>query len=269
MLRRFYPGDDRTFGALWALPASPSTPGPTGAVDLRNMRARAIMLDPEYTSPGAAVGVNLGDGHPRILRPGDVLAVPAGMAVLPTKFSVWNAERAHAERALGALTQLVGCVAFLAAENVNELLIFQKTPPRESVRVIGYSAAILPPVGGNPAIFDFASLVAAASGLRGLRLDVVALDAGGNAMVAPADLAATLRLWRSSMAFGFDKAKTPDNPTLQPAQLWVPISGNLLVSQTDMSFDLPVEVGGLLVGVSAENLAGAGVAALGGMLEGR
>ncbi|BDG07603.1 hypothetical protein [Anaeromyxobacter paludicola] len=282
--RVFLPDDPslkrgKTSYAAWGTAAVPAVRQAPGVRVDCGGAVYSITLDPEYTTPGVVMAVDPnGSGNPVLLRPGETLPVPQGCS----SFQAWNPVGLWARFGDAAGPQL-GYVGFLVGTELGFRPTFdpQRAGRARVQELLGCATlTAADPNAGNPPV------AVVTSGLKSLRVTVVPSSgaaADPAAMLRPADLAATIRLWKLLPYFqvyvnpiglvtytnGFDV----DDPRLSdPAQqsLWVPGgASDLAVSQTSLVFDLDVPVGADVLGFTLPSRAGTGVTQIGIHVEGR
>jgi hypothetical protein len=237
---------------------------------------RAVMLDPEFTSPGSIIAVMPKGGSiedAQYLRPGDIAIFPEAVE----SFYAWNvlgrfwANDWQNAAAFWPSSQQVR-VAFLAAESPELLVERQRlTPARQKLSVL-HSGAML---AADMNVTTAPRFVFFASGLRALRISVLPLTALGKVVTpTPADFAATVRPWvvvggtvdegiPGELAFVPVTADgSLDGPLSRKTTtpLWVPnMDGDLAVTADQMTFDREVVAGALGFGFSFPMMAGTGV----------
>lgn len=233
--------------------------------------ARAVMLDPEFTSPGSVIAVRADDGgDAQLLRPGDIAVFPKAVK----RFRAWN-----------ALGQLVADlwstgmtsgqrlrVAFLAAQ-APELLVERHRVTAARPKLSLLSAADVATTDAVPAVIF-------ASGLRALRVSVVPKDANRMLNPVPGDFTATLRPWVLAPAGTADDG-TPGRLRVlafpytdpvdggwgasivsppKPAALWLPNEeGDLAATPTQLTFDREAPAGSMGFGFSLAAVGGTDV----------
>lgn len=250
---------------------------------------RAVMLDPEWTTPGAVIAVmpKGGDrGDAQFLRPGDVAVFDRPV----TRFHAWNPMRAidalWGTSPTGGLAQQLR-VAFLAAQAPEQLVERPRIKPRPRVAVLrsgGFSPDEVQPGVGTP-VEPLSPIYAA--GLEGLRISVLPIGAAGTLIEpTPVDFAATIRPWVIAQGgkktvgtlkfYLFSVLESLDagfayNPGggAKPTAKWLPnAEGDLAATPSQLTFDREAPVGALGFGFTVEALEGAGVTNLWLIVEG-
>jgi hypothetical protein len=265
----------------WAQNAFAVTPGemiPCG-------RVRAIMLDPQYARPGLRVAVvPAGGGTPQVLAPGDVAIFDHPSA----GFNAWNARGWAASAypftdgpySIGNYNARVG---FLVTDSPGELLILQKNDRRPNGAVSGIGAWRGAQVQvGSPASGPLDTPVFFADGLDGMRVQAIPCQAVDRIQgTAPADFAATIRLWTAAAFYnplgaGFDlvheNIATGDAPQIAHAHRavrWTPNQDiDLTAGELQQSFDREVVAGAFAFAFTIVALAGTGTTHLALAVEG-
>lgn len=244
---------------------------------------RAVYLDPAYCPPGYRLAVAFdGNGTPQILAPGDIAIAPKGSG---STFRAWN-HRAwltsspfvQIQLSLGNVLRPVG---LLCSDDPGELVALVNNN-----RQAHGAYATLASLWGTKALQAQAegvppSRYIIADGLSGLRVSALAFD-GANTMLAaaPANFAATIRLWRwvgfrdaarNFLSIG-EVVPRGDNQGVIGTYLtpcWASSDeANLDATQTGFTFDRSDVVASFAFGFTCTALAGAGVTHVGLVVEG-
>jgi hypothetical protein len=230
------------------------------------INARCIAVDPACTAPNVIVAVTPSIGDPPVyLRPGELLVLPATVQSV----QVWNPLIAQLRTVAAEADKLLSAVSLLTG-NVDDLVAWKaranRTRPAAVPSMI--AAAQLPVAAG--------SVYVPCVGLEKLRLRFVPVTALGVPLVAPADLAGTIRLtgvetlgFNASTAL--DRAvflgQNPDNGSYQSAgvgeaaYLMPDAASDFALSQFQLCMDYEVGAG-QKVGIHINGLAGAAVGAV-------
>lgn len=178
--------------AAWWDPASDFASRPGRQI---HMRGRVFAVDPATTSPNVLVGIApTANDTPVFLRPGESIAFPKDV------YSVWihNPQSALLSRLTGAVLgeKLLGTVNLISgttADLAGWRARANRTRPTPAAALIayGYLRAGGPfDVGGPDGVWVWSN------GLEKIRIAAVPVDANGAPLAPPADLAATIKIYK-------------------------------------------------------------------------
>ncbi|MDE2620955.1 MAG: hypothetical protein KGL54_12410 [Sphingomonadales bacterium] len=236
--------------AVWSLPTTRATAIPLYIP----AGAAALWLDPSMTTPNVLLGLVV-NGVRYVLTPGTVLPLPTG-----TRY----AQLYNASKTPSSVPGLAGYMA-LRAVAAAELPALQASRQTSDAM--------------PPASYLFAGRVANGAVLRipthnlsGVRVTMRALDnAGGSPMTTPADFAATIAVGHQPQSTGADwnsltAPAASDVLSLAPIDEENPGTGvlvthgdlDMVATQANMSWDLPVVAGAAAVRLIPNVTAGTG-----------